>query len=389
MNDRIFYQCTINARIALGARGAFLYNRSQLKGGRLIKVITMKIKLLTNKKILLLATLVLFSTVAYLHYHFKKNTADDENAVLVQTAKPKETAISNEIHAIGSLTAKTVEVSAEMPGYVKAILFKDGTFVKAGTPLIQLDDTEYIAKHETADAQLSYTQKNYKRMSTLGERGIIPQDTIDQLQSTLLEKKALDEQAETQLAKMKLTAPFDGIVGECKVNPGNYVSVGQSVVTLTDKKNLRVEYNVPETFLPYLVLGQTVVITTNAYPGKTYTGKLSYIAPSINTDNRSISLYADITNETGELSPGMFVQITQLLDTRTKALMVPAKSLVPVMDGEQIYKVVNHQVEAVNVKIGKRVGDLVEIVEGVSLNDVIITDGQFKVYQGSPVKIKS
>jgi membrane fusion protein (multidrug efflux system) len=338
------------------------------------------------KKKVVLSMLGGLAVILLIHHYRAKNNDLNSDDTLVQTAHVQEVALPQTVHAIGSLTARMVQISPEMPGYVKAILFKDGTFVKSGTALVQLDDTEYSAKHQTAEAQLVYTQKNYERMVTLSKRGMIAQNTMDELNANLQEKKANDEESESLLHKMKLTAPFDGVVGECKVNPGDYVPAGQGVVTLTDKRNLRIEYNLPENNLPVLKTGQKVTITTSAFPGKQFVGTLSYISPTVNVDNRSISVYADIINDTNELAPGMFVDVTQSLGGETKALMVPSRSLVPVMDGEQVYKVVDGKVQVVDVKIGQRTNELVEITQGISAKDIIITDGQFKVRNGSSVK---
>lgn len=339
------------------------------------------------KKKIILSSLLGLTVIFLIHHYRAKNNDSNTNDTLVQATRVQAVALPQTVHAIGSLTARTVQISPEMPGYVKTILFKDGSFVKSGTALIQLDDTEYSAKHQTAEAQLMYTQKNHDRMAILSKRGMIAQNTMDELNATLQEKKANDEESESLLHKMQLTAPFDGVVGECKVNPGDYLSAGQGVVTLTDKRNLRIEYNLPENNLPALKLGQTVTITTSAFPGKQFTGTLSYISPAVNVDNRSVSVYADITNDTNELAPGMFVDVTQSVGGETKALMVPSRSLVPVMDGEQVYKVVDGKVQVIDVKIGRRTNDLVEVTQGISANDTIITDGQFKVRNGSPVKV--
>src|SRR5262249_53736473 len=153
----------------------------------------------------------------------------------------------------------------------------------------------------SAKAQLAYSDNNYKRMVLLGKEGAIARQAIDQADADLKEKQASADESEVRLNKMLLTAPFDGMVGKFKVNPGDYVNVGQSLVTLTDTKHLRVEYNVSERHLATLKRGQEVKLTAAAYPGKAFSGTVSYISPTINTDNRSLSLYADVPNDDGLL----------------------------------------------------------------------------------------
>ncbi len=188
---------------------------------------------------------------------------------------------------------------------------------------------------------------------------------------------------------MKLTAPFDGMVGKSKVNPGDYVTTGQSVVTLTDTKHLRIEYNVPEKYLPALKLAQEVKIKTSTYPEKTFIGKVAFISPTINTDNRSVALYANVPNNDNVLAAGMFVNVSQSLGLEKHVLMVPSRSLVPVLDGVQVYKVVDGKAFAVPVLIGKRTEKNVQIIQGLSSGDTVITDGQLKLKNNMPIKIKT
>jgi len=190
------------------------------------------------------------------------------------------------------------------------------------------------------------------------------------------------------LMKMQLTAPFDGVVGKSKVNPGDYVTTGQSIVSLTDTKHLRIEYNISEKFLPALRSQQEVHITTSTYPGKTFIGKVSFISPTITAENRSVAIYADIPNDNNELAPGMFVNVMQSLGTDEKVMMVPARSLVPMLEGQQVYKVVDGKAYAVTVLTGKRSNEQIQVLQGLALGDQVITDGQLKVKNGAEVQVK-
>jgi membrane fusion protein (multidrug efflux system) len=342
----------------------------------------------TRKKLIITAVIVL-GAVGYGISKHHSSAAQDDNAIWVQASTVKQTTMQLDLHAIGALTARSVEITPEVAGHVDKILFGDGATVKQGDPLIQLDDAVYRAKNASAKAQLAYSQNNYKRMILLGKQGAISRQAIDQADADLKEKKAAADESEVMLSKMRLTAPFDGVVGKRKVNPGDYVTVGQSVVTVTDINHLHIEYNLPERNLPTLKVGQTVSVTTAAYPDKQFVGTLSFISPTINTANRSIALYAEVKNNEHELAPGMFVDVMQSLGQQQKVIMVPERSLVPVLDGVQIYKIVEGKAYAVNVEIGRRFDGSVQVLHGLSPNDTVITDGQIKVKNGMPVKIKT
>lgn len=341
-----------------------------------------------KKKILI--GIVLAAAFVFAGYRFFHHTSGAElNSILVKASHVQETDLPMEIHVIGTLTARSVQITPEIPGHVNSVLFKDGADVTRGMILVQLDDAVFKAKYESAKAKLYYSENNFRRMALLGKKGVVAQQAIDQAESDLKERKAEMDENEVMLNKMKLSAPFDGVAGSSNVNPGDYVTVGQSLVTVTDTKHLRIEYNVPEKYLPLLKVGQLVKITASAYPGKVFNGQLTFISPTINAENRSIALYAEIDNTENLLAAGMFVEASQSLGNTEHALMIPSRSLMPVLDGAQVYKIVEGKAFSVDVVIGQRTSDNVQILQGLTKTDVVITDGQMKVKNGAAVKIQS
>jgi membrane fusion protein (multidrug efflux system) len=187
---------------------------------------------------------------------------------------------------------------------------------------------------------------------------------------------------------MQLTAPFDGVTGKCMVSPGDYVSIGQALVSLTDTHHLRVEYSIAEKYLSVLKLGQEISITTSAYPGKKFLGHVAFISPTINTQDRTISVYAEVPNDDQQLSAGLFVNVKHSLGMVKDVLLVPSISLVATIDGHQVYKVVNSKAQAVPIEIGQRTLDSVQVVSGLAENDAIVTAGQQKLRDGADVTVK-
>lgn len=342
-----------------------------------------------NKKLIIAVTLLSIVSIGLFKYYSKTATPTPD-AIWIEAREVKESTLPFEANAIGTLVARSnVEITPEVAGHVEKIYFQDGAYVEKGAPLIQLNDAVFKAQLQSARAQLAYSENDFKRKALLGKQGAIARQAIDQAEADLKERKAIAQEREVMLSKMHLTAPFAGVVGKSKVNLGDYVTIGQSVVTLTDTKHLRFEYNVSEKYLPLLKLGQEVKITSSAYPGKTFTGKVTFISPTINSANRSVSLYADVANDNNLLAPGMFVNAVQSLGTNEKALMIPSRSIVPILDGEQVYKVVDGKAYPVTITIGKRTASEVQVVGGLNAGDVVITDGQFKVKNGMPVKMKT
>lgn len=349
----------------------------------------MKDILLSRKGMLAILLIGVAVVTFWVKYHHRTLPLA-QDSVRVDVSPVKQGSIAIEAHTIGTLTAaKTVSITPEIAGHVAKILFQDGTFVKAGTPLIQLDDTMYKAQLDSAKATLAFSKANYQRNALLGKRGAVSAQAIEQAQADFKEKEATAEESQVTVDKMLLTAPFDGVLGQAKVNPGNYVQVGQELVTLTDKQHLRVEYSVSEQYLPQLKLGQEVKITTSAYPEKEFIGKVAFVSPTINPEDRTIALYADVPNEQGLLAAGLFVNVTQLLGVEDAALLIPAISLVPTIDGQQVYKVVNNKAIAAPVTIGQRTQETVQITKGLARGDCIVITGQQKLKDQMLVESKS
>jgi membrane fusion protein (multidrug efflux system) len=235
---------------------------------------------------------------------------------------------------------------------------------------------------------LTYSEVDYHRKVLLGKQGAISQQAIDQALADLKTKNATVQQSQVEVDKMLLVAPFDGVLGKFNISPGDYVTVGQKIVTLTDIIHLRVEYSVSEKYLSQLKPGQQVKITTSAYPKNEFMGTVAFISPTINEQDHTISLYADVANDQRLLTAGLFVNITQQLGTEMNALIVSADSLVPVIDGQQVYKVINDKVLAVPVVIGQRIQNSVQITSGVSVGDKIVVAGQQKLKDGALVEIR-
>lgn len=344
----------------------------------------------TRKKLIsVLAIATSIFVGIYFSFYHSSNKSAKMDATTVEAELVKTGDILIQAQAIGALTAaKNVEITPEIAGQVSEVLFQDGSFVKQGTPLIQLDDKVLKAKLESAKANLFYSETNYKRMVQLGKHGAISQQAIDQAFADLKEKKATEEESQVAYDKMKLIAPFDGMIGKAKVSPGHYVTTGQSLVSLVDTKHLRVEYSVSEKYLSALKLNQDVKITTTAYPGKEFTGKVSFISPTINPDNRTITLYATVPNEDGLLTSGLFVNITHFLGKEDNALLIPTQSLTATIDGQVVYKVVNGKAVSTPIVIGQRNSDSVQVISGLMKGDVIVVAGQQKIKDGAAVETK-
>lgn len=337
---------------------------------------------------LVLLILVFFAIHIYKARH--ASPTFEQEAIIVEVGNVKKGSIPIQEQVVGTLiAARSVQITSEMGGQVATILAHDGEFVEALTPIIQLDDTVSKAKAESSKANLSYSEGNYRRMQLLLKKGAVSQQAVDQALADLKEKKAIEKENRVYAEKMLIRAPFAGVLGKMRVNMGEHISIGQPLVTLTDVKNLRVEFNISEKYLSKLKVGQQVTLKTSAYPDKEFYGKVAFVSPTINTEDRTLSIYADVPNQDQKLAPGLFVNVLHIMGEEKNALLIPSISLMATIDGQQVFKVEKGKAVAVSIKVGQRTLDEVQVIDGLSAGDIVITGGQHKVRDGSSVKVKT
>ena len=168
---------------------------------------------------------------------------------------------------------------------------------------------------------------------------------------------------------------------------GSYVNQGDQLIAVVNRNVLELTYNLPESYYGQVKLGQKVSFTSDAYPDKTFEATVDYVAPLISQQNRAFSVRALVGQHSEQLSPGMLVNLTQVLNADHRVLAVPALSLVADMSGYAVYTVESGKVLSLPVQIGMRFGDWVAVISGVKPGTPIISAGQEKVQPGSNVTV--
>jgi membrane fusion protein (multidrug efflux system) len=293
-----------------------------------------------------------------------------------------------ELNAVGTLQSnESVVIATEIAGRVAEIGFAEGERVKAGKILLRLDQSVLAAERDRAKASLGLSEANIRRAEILLKDQAIAERERDEAYAQWRLDEATLRLTEAQLAKTTIRAPFEGLIGLRKVSLGGYLKAGDPIVTLDDIDPIKVDFRVPELHADQLRVGQTVSLTLDAAPGRTFTGKVYAIDPQVDANGRSVLLRARVANEKGVLRPGMFARIALELEKRAEALMIPEEALIAQGSKQMVYKVVDGKVEAAPVKIGLRSKGLVEVVEGLRQGDTVITAGQIKVRPGMAVTI--
>jgi membrane fusion protein (multidrug efflux system) len=337
----------------------------------------------------LLSTLIIFTTLSYIfasHHKVTTQNTPEIKAITVETAPVTEKILAEKFETIGSLASTdNIDISSELAGQIAAIHFTPGAYVKKGTLLIQLDDTVLKSELASAKANLTLSETNYIRTKELAKRSIASEQALDKTLADLQEKENTVKVKQAQLEKLSLRAPFSGTLGSRQVSAGQYVKIGQPLLHLVANQKLRVEYNLPERYLPKLHLGQKVSVRSDAFPNKTYVGIVNYVAPAIDKETRTIAVEALIDNVERLLSTGLFVRVSHQFGEKKKRLLVPEESLIPTINGQKIFVLRGKKAVAVRVKTGAHHAAMTEICSGLNPEDIIIIRGQHKLKEGSRV----
>lgn len=308
-------------------------------------------------------------------------------AVPVETAVAQVATVSDEVTAVGTLLSnESVVIRPEIAGRIAEIHFAEGARVASGAPLVQLDASTYRAELTQARANLEYSRKNFERADELYMRHTGTERARDEALARHEVDKAAVALAQAHLDKMRIDAPFGGIVGLRKVSVGDYVEAGDDIVNLEDIDPLKVDFRVPERYLRTLEAGQKVRVEVDAVPGKGFNGIVYAIDPHVDPEGRSVALRARLPNEDGVLRPGLFARVKLVVGERSGALVIAEQAVVPRGDDRFVFKVVDGKAILTKVEVGQRRYGRAEIVTGLAEGDVVVTAGQLKIRDGTPVR---
>jgi multidrug efflux system membrane fusion protein len=247
-------------------------------------------------------------------------------------------------------------------------------------------------------AQATGAQLALDRAKQLAARQFGPQSTVDSAQATYDQAVAGIAKTEALISQKLVRAPFDGELGVRRVEVGQFLSAGTQIVTLTDLSMLYANFTVPEKASAALKAGQTVRVLVDAYPGRTFEGKITTIEPQIAADTRNIRVQATIANPDRILKPGMFTTTTVVLPEKSAVITVPETAVDYTLYGDSVFLITekkgddgktNLTVVRTFVRTGDRVGGRVEILEGLKTADRVVAVGQLKLQSGAAVVIST
>lgn len=306
----------------------------------------------------------------------------------VEIAAVEIARVEDRVEALGTLAAnESVVIAPEIAGRVTRLGFREGERVEQGQMLVELDSAIPAVELRQAQADLDLARDTFERTRQLAQRGTGTQVALEQATAQLAVSEAKVALARARLEKTTITAPFEGLVGLREVGVGDYVTVGQRLITLTDIDPIRVDFRVPERLLGRVQAGQEIEVTVDAVPGRTFAGRIYALDPVIDVNGRALRLRAEIPNADGALKPGLFARVAVVVDTREDAMLIPESAIVPEGSGAAVYVVEGGKARLTRVQTGKRLQGKVEITQGLSRDAHVVTAGQVRLRDGAPVEI--
>lgn len=312
----------------------------------------------------------------------------------VSTTKAEMQAWQPQLHAVGTLRAvKGAELSLEVGGIVDKIDFTSGEDVKSGTELLTLRDADDVAKLEALEATASLAQITYNRDLKQLRAQTISQATLDSDRANLKSAQAQVDEQKATLAKKILLAPFAGHLGIRQVDLGQYLNAGTAVVTLQALDPIYLDFYLPQQALAQIRVGQAVIARVDTFPGRTFTGKIVAINPQVDPNSRNVQVRAEIKNPKHELLPGMFATLDIDAGARQEYVTLPQTAIAYNPYGSTVYLVEGTgkklSARQTFVTTGATRGDQVAVLTGVKAGETVVTAGQIKLHNGSPVFINN
>lgn len=304
--------------------------------------------------------------------------------VVVNVVMAKQVAWQPEIESTGTLIAdQGVNVAPDISGRITAIYFKSGQYVKAGTPLVQIYPNILKAQLAANDASLTLSKLTFERDSKLFKKKAVSRSEYDTSAAGLKQSKAAVAEVQAKLNQTLVRAPFSGYLGIRSVNLGDYVSAGTSIVNLQDVNPMYIDFNVPEVFISKMKVGQKIEVGGDAYGNKVFIGKISAIDSIVNPKTRTLTIRAQIPNKNRTLMPGAFMEVSIYLGKPQQVVSIPQTAIVYSAAGDYVYRVVNKKAVKTLVTIGQRGVANIIVLKGLKPNDVVVTAGEQKLYQGA------
>jgi membrane fusion protein (multidrug efflux system) len=304
------------------------------------------------------------------------------------------------VEAVGNLRASNgTSLAAEVNGIVTAIHFDSGAMVKTGQLILELNSAPLKAQLEQLKVAVRLARQTYDRDLAQLKMQAVSQAAVDISAANLKSALAQVTMQEAIIAQKSIRAPFSGQLGIRQVDLGQYLAPGTALVNLQKLDPMYLDFTVPQAQIDLIHVGESVTVQTNAFPNKTFTGTISAIEPQVDISTRNLKVRASIANPNGELLPGLFATARVKRGDVKQYITLPNSAIAYNPYGSTVFIVKNEgkgtdgkpklTVEQRFVTTGLARGDQVAVLTGLQVNEVVVTSGQLKLRNGTPVFINN
>ncbi|MEZ8363633.1 efflux RND transporter periplasmic adaptor subunit [Vibrio cyclitrophicus] len=348
------------------------------------------------------ALFILLSFVFGFHYvkgEMIKEKVDNFKlpAISVTTEKVNQDTWDKSLKVIGNIHSnQSIDVTSQMSGQVKEILFTSGQQVNKGDILVKLDDALLKSNYKSQLSKVELVKVELMRNKLLLRNNSVSKNSVDKLQAQFNAEGAKLEYISTQIDYMKVKAPFSGSVGIRNIDVGDFINSSTAIVELEDKSKQYVDFSIPELYLHDVKVGQDLQFNSEATNDEVFHGTISAIEPSSDSNTHNIELRA-MANQAVPLEAGMYVDATLITSESDTIVAVPSVAISYTLYGNTVfvldtstkkasehssndaspfyeYKVVQRTVE-----VGPKQGGYVGVVSGLKEGDVVVTSNQHQL----------
>ena len=318
----------------------------------------------------------------------------------VSTAVAKDETWQPTVQALGTLRAsQQASLGAPVGALVTGIHFRSGEQVRAGQALVDLDPAPLRAQLVQLQAQLHLAQLNLRRDRAQLAAHAVSQAVVDTDEATVQSDEAGIAAQKALLAQHVIAAPFSGRLGLRQVDLGQYLAPGGVAVTLQKLNPMLIDFDVPQKQIDLIHVGMKAELSTSAVPGKTFVGEVTAVEPQIDTSTRNLTVRARVANPGDELLPGVFASVTLQQGAPKQYITLPNAAVVYNPYGDTVYLVKDEGkgpdgkprlvAEQRFITTGPQRGDQVAVLKGLKPGDTVVTSGQLKLRNGTPLLINN
>lgn len=318
-----------------------------------------------------------------------QDAAGSERVIAVEAFPAELSPMSKRITTVGLLRANnSVVIKSEMSGgqgRIKKINFEQGTPVEKGDSLIEFEDTDLKARLSRAKAELQVKELDFNRVEQLLKQKIESQKKYDEVRGAMGMAQAQVEEAEANLLKAQIIAPFKGVAGIIEFSEGATVQNNQDLLKIVDESSMKVEFKIPERHVHDVGVGQIIELRVDAFKERLFKGVVEAVDSAIDTDTHSLSVRGAIPNKDSELKQGLFVNLDVITGEKGDVLQIEETAMHVKNDQEFVYIVEKGKAVQRGVLTGHRENGKIEIRSGLRRGQLVVTAGN--VQSGMRVKI--